>query len=207
MPSTNEIVESQQKPSGLSKCIEGHLFPHRLHGNLCPYCNLVVENIAGTPIPINEKLIPPKPVVGWLVCISGAEKGKEYRLVMEKNFIGKATDMHIRILSDNKIKVRDHGFVAYDPLKRKFMLVASTGVMMINNEIIVEPTQLSEGDIITLGSSQFKLVMFCKDHIHWESKNGEWHLAELDHLVYDSTESLKPTKPKKKAKKELEVPK
>ena len=68
----------------LSRCLNGHMFSSRRHGNTCPYCNVVVEQSSRNASPIAqsedeiEKTMPYlgetegiEPVTGWLVCIEG----------------------------------------------------------------------------------------------------------------------------------------
>lgn len=43
------------------------------------------------------------PVVGWLVCIAGSEKGKDFRIVSERNFLGRGEGMDIGIEGDMNI--------------------------------------------------------------------------------------------------------
>lgn len=46
------------------------------------------------------------PVCGWIVCVKGPRRGKDYRVMDGKNFVGRADDMDIQILGDNKIARR-----------------------------------------------------------------------------------------------------
>ena len=40
------------------------------------------------------------PVCGWLVCISGADIGRDYRIKTERNFVGRSANMDIMINGD-----------------------------------------------------------------------------------------------------------
>ena len=182
------LIYKEDSGSGLSCCPGGHLYSHRRHGQLCPYCFLVLEGDTSS-IPKNKKLIPPKPVVGWLVCLSGTSQGKDYRIVMEKNFIGSADNMHIRILGDKQIKERNHGFIAFDPLNKKMTLVPQLGLMLLKHKVILEPTELNDGDIITIGGSLFKLIFPRK---LWEIWLGEERTARNKPIVKEFITPLKP---------------
>lgn len=46
----------------------------------------------GQTIALVQKEMGIDPVVGWLVCISGAEKGRDYRIHSDNNFIGRGGD-------------------------------------------------------------------------------------------------------------------
>ena len=42
------------------------------------------------------------PVCGWIVCVKGPRRGKDYRVMDGKNFVGRADDMDIQILGITK---------------------------------------------------------------------------------------------------------
>ena len=86
----------------LIRCTNGHMFSSRRHRNICPYCNVVVEqeskiaNQAVAVAEVDDKTMPYlgemdgiNPVTGWLVCIEGPQLGRDYRILSEKNFIGR----------------------------------------------------------------------------------------------------------------------
>ena len=187
------MVHKENSHSGLSRCPEGHVYSHRRHGQLCPICRSVLEGDIRL-IPMNKKLIPPKPVVAWLVCLFGASQGQDYRIVMEKNFIGSADNMHIKILGDDQIKKQNHGMIAYDPLNKKMMLVPQSGSMLLNNQAVLNPTELNDDDKITIGRSLFKLVFFCNEYIMWEERLGKMRFALNKSVMNELIMPLGPAK-------------
>lgn len=167
---------------GLIRCGNGHVFSSRRYGNICPYCNMTVKEeskekeatqLDGTfdeNSEYFEELEVIDPVVGWLVCIKGPQMGRDYRILSEKNFIGRSEDMQIQILGDNKIARRNHAIVAYDPLKRTTLILPgdSQGLVYLNNDAIYTPVELSPYDVIQLGNSQFLFIPLCGEHFEWE---------------------------------------
>src|SRR5260221_1427992 len=55
------------------------------------------------------------PVVGWLVCLEGPDRGRDYRLHSEKNFIGRAPNMDVVLGGDDTVSREKHGVVIFDP--------------------------------------------------------------------------------------------
>ncbi|GED12571.1 FHA domain-containing protein [Aneurinibacillus migulanus] len=172
----------------LARCANGHMFSTRKHGNTCPYCNVIVdsglksENRRAVAIGEDEKTMPYlgevegiEPVTGWLVCIEGPQIGQDYRIMAEKNFIGRAEEMHIRILGDNTISRRNHAVIVYDPKKRNFYLLPgdASGLAYHNNEAVYSPTELTAYDVIQLGRSKFIFIPLCGAHFEWENNTGE----------------------------------
>lgn len=171
----------------LTRCPNGHMFSTRKHGNTCPYCNIAVEPAAKNDMqrPLaaqqtdqDEKTMPYlgeaagiHPVTGWLVCIEGPQMGQDYRIMAEKNFIGRAEDMHIRVIGDNAISRRNHAVIVYDPKKRNFYLLPgdASGLAYHNNEAVYSPAELNAYDLIQLGRSKFIFIPLCGPHFEWES--------------------------------------
>lgn len=113
---------------------------------------------------------------GWIVCIQGPRQGKDYKIRSGKNFIGRADDMDIQILGDNKISRRNHGVIVFDPKKKETVLLPgdSNGLVYHNEAAVYTPTILGAYDLIEMGDSKFVFVPFCGDNFMWEDKNGEF---------------------------------
>ena len=172
----------------LTRCANGHMFSSRRHGNVCPYCNVVVEQFSkpnGQPnagVTEDDKTMPYfgevegiDPVTGWLICIEWPQMGRDYRILSEKNFIGRAEEMHIRIIGDNTISKRNHAVIVYDHKKRNFFMLPgdASGLAYLNSEAVYTPTELSAYDVIQLGRSKFLFIPLCGVHFEWENNQGE----------------------------------
>lgn len=163
--------------SNLIRCQNGHLFSKKRYGTVCPYCNVETQTqekreTGATEVDLEEQLFKDdiKPVCGWLVCISGPRQGKDYKIVNGKNFIGRADDMDIQILGDNRISRRNHCVIVYDEKQGKTVMLPgdSNGIVYLNGEAVYTPTQLQEYDVIEMGESQFLFMPFCGEHFKWE---------------------------------------
>ncbi|UJF32219.1 FHA domain-containing protein [Paenibacillus hexagrammi] len=169
----------------LTRCSNGHMFSTKKHGTTCPYCFMSVETAVTAearrkpPVPLaaDEKTMPyledaegVDPVTGWLVCIEGPQLGQDYRINVEKNFIGRAEDMHIQIIGDNTISRRNHAVIVYDPKKRSFFLLPgdASGLAYHNNEAVYSPVELTAYDVIQLGRSKFIFIPLCGVHFEWD---------------------------------------
>lgn len=167
----------------LTRCPNGHLFSGRKYGSICPYCNTTVtpgenqykrattlDEAQDEGMPYVGEFEVLDPVTGWLICIEGPSKGRDYRILSEKNFIGRAEDMHIQVLGDNYISRRNHAVVVYDPKKRKTVLMPgdSSGLAYLNNETVYTPVELTAYDVIEMGKSKFIFIPLCGEHFEWE---------------------------------------
>lgn len=111
-----------------------------------------------------------EPVTGWLVAISGPEKGKDYRITAERNFIGRSEKMDIRIIKDKAISRENHAAVSYSPKNHTFRLYPgeSKGLVYLNEEEVLTPEPLKPYDVIELGQTKLMFIPFCSDKFQWD---------------------------------------
>ncbi len=167
----------------LARCSNGHMYSSRKHGNTCPYCNATSEqgqkksvsntnDDDGKTRPIwDDEFDGIEPVVGWLVCIEGTQRGQDYRIRSEKNFIGRSEEMHIQISGDNAISRRNHAIISYNPIQRNFFLIPGDGAGLVyhNNEAVYSPIELTSYDVLQMGKSKFVFIPLCGIHFEWEN--------------------------------------
>ena len=108
-------------------------------------------------------------VTGWLVCVEGPERGRDYRLKHGFNQIGRSHRMDVCIFEDDGISRGIHCSVVYEDRKNQFLLVPGTGSLTFKNgELVEEPVLLKTGDRFQLGETVLEFIAFCRDDIKWE---------------------------------------
>jgi hypothetical protein len=109
------------------------------------------------------------PVVGWLVCLEGPDRGRDFRLKMERNFIGRSSNMDICLVNDERVSRERHASLVFDPQNRSFLLVPgdSAGLIYLNGTLLHAPAQLKADDVIDVGSSKLVMVPFCGEKFAW----------------------------------------
>jgi FHA domain len=112
------------------------------------------------------------PVVGWLVCIEGVDRGRDYRIRAQRNFIGRDVGMDICIAGDDSISRINHATLIYDPRGNAFRIAPGDahGMTYLNNEAVDVPTPLKPYDTIELGphgSTKLLFVPFCGEGFRW----------------------------------------
>lgn len=111
------------------------------------------------------------PVTGWLICLTGDEKGKDYRLHAGKNYIGRGTSMDVALIDDKTISRDKHCSLSYDPKGNRFYLSPEGGnIVSLNDEILEEATEIKDGDIVGLGDTKLAFVPYCKEERKWEEE-------------------------------------
>lgn len=110
------------------------------------------------------------PVVGWLVCIGGPDRGRDYRIRSQRNFIGRDQRMDICISGDNEISRENHAEITYDPRGNAFRLAPGTArsLAYLNGALLEGPTVLRPLDLIELGQTHLRFVPFCGEGFQWE---------------------------------------
>jgi len=114
------------------------------------------------------------PVVGWLVCLEGPDRGRDYRLHMEKNFIGRAPHMDVVIENDSTVSRDKHAVVIFDPKKKIFWALPgeASGLVYLNGDIVNSPTRMEPDDVIEVGQTRLVLIPFCGDRYSWSADSA-----------------------------------
>jgi hypothetical protein len=110
------------------------------------------------------------PVVGWLVCVAGADRGRDFRIRAERNFIGRDEQMDICVPGDETIHRQNHAIVSFNPKNAQFKIHpgAGRGMVYLNGDEVDNPQPLKAGDKIELGQTTLLFVPLCGDNFAWE---------------------------------------
>lgn len=183
---------------GMKRCESGHYYDTGKHV-VCPLCSAVdagsakaaSPNVApvamqappqpkvggaispqdaGKTVAVMKKEKGIDPVVGWLVCVNGPDKGCDYRLRGEKNFIGRGSSMDVCIAHDETISRENHAAVSYNPKKKSFKILPGEGrgLVYLNSEEVDGPKDIGHGDMIELGQTSLMFVPLCGEDFDWE---------------------------------------
>lgn len=112
-----------------------------------------------------------EPVVGWLVCIEGAELGKSFNLKSGKNFIGRSSLVNDIVIEDDKSISREkHAIIIFDPKSRRFLAQPgmSSELYYINDEVVLQAMPLENKNVIQIGKTKLLFVPLCGPDFSWE---------------------------------------
>ena len=114
------------------------------------------------------------PVVGWLVCIEGPDRGRSFNIHEQYNFIGRSPSMDI-YLSDGDLTIsrERHAVIAYDPEEKIFYFAPADGrgLVRVNGKLVMNQHELKAYDTLSMGKSKFKFVPFCGKEFSWDDEN------------------------------------
>jgi len=124
----------------------------------------------GATVGVFKAKIGIEPVVGWLVCVDGPDRGRDYRIRSQRNFIGRDARMDISISGDEQISRENHAVITYDLRSNVFRLAPgeSRGITYLNNNAVDVPAMLKPYDVIELGATKLIFIPFCGEAFQWQ---------------------------------------
>lgn len=111
-------------------------------------------------------------VTGWLVCVAGPERGRDYRLHHGYNNMGRGIAQDIFVAEDPEMARDGHCTVVYDHKNVQFLLMPLKGnLVYFNDKLLETPIRLENGDRFKAGGSEFELIVFCRKGHTWDDEN------------------------------------
>lgn len=109
-----------------------------------------------------------QPVVGWLVCEYGPERGNSYKITSGRNFIGRSYKSDIVVYDDPNVSREKHCSIIFEPKTCKFYIMPSKhSITIINDNLLTEAVCISDNDEILIGKSKFRMIPYCKKGREW----------------------------------------
>jgi hypothetical protein len=123
----------------------------------------------GVTVGVMREKIGIDPVVGWLVCVEGPDKGMDYRIRAENNSIGRSEQMRICIDGDDSVSRDNHALISFDPKSNLFTLVPglAKGLVYLNEQAVFTPQPLHPFSKIQLGKTMLLFVPLCGELFQW----------------------------------------
>jgi len=173
----------------IKQCAFGHFYDASINRQ-CPYC-CGRNNASPDPgIILRETLAPSgrepadgaaqdaqgeavRPVVGWLVCVEGPDKGRSYEVHNENNFVGRSSTMDINIQGDPGISRDKPVIITYDSRSRAFFcgFMNGRGVVRLNDRPLLSTTELKSGDRIEISKTKLMFMPLCGEQFDWDWDN------------------------------------
>lgn len=116
------------------------------------------------------------PVVGWLVCTEGKEKGRDFRIHADNNFIGRSEKMDICVPWDDTISRENHAAISYDGSDRTYYFSPGDGrgIVRLNGMALFQTAQLKAYDEIIVGMTGFLFIPLCGEKFDWTGGKSIW---------------------------------
>jgi hypothetical protein len=109
-------------------------------------------------------------VVGWLIGLNGSARGESYPVRMGRNVIGRDRRSDI-VINDDQASSH-HADLVFRPEERRFILMDhnSTNGTYVNEAEIEPRRDLSDKDVVRIGSHRFIFMPLCHEGFHWDDE-------------------------------------
>jgi len=161
----------------IGKCENNHRYNQDTHGDTCPICGLVSRKAKEEGKTLEElkamyELREEQYVCGWLVCVEGINKGREYPIHTGINTIGSGDSMDIQIRGDLHIEEYYHAAIMYDPQAKQTSILPgeSKGLAYLEGNLVYLPQELAAYAEIELGETKLLFRPFCGQDFDWQSE-------------------------------------
>lgn len=110
------------------------------------------------------------PIVGWLICTKGPNRGRDYRLHSGTNFIGRSKEMDICIENDQTISKRNAASISYDDRTKAFFIEKGEvrNLIYLNGRSVRSDADIQIYDRIEIGSTELVFVPLCGEKFNWQ---------------------------------------
>ncbi len=114
--------------------------------------------------------VPQAPTAGWLVCISGTNRGKSFPICVGKNFVGRSERLDIYLGGDDAVSEEIHAIITYEPRQRQFFVQpgSSHSLVYVNDQVVLNNITLNDHDKLMVGNTTLVFVPFCGETFNWE---------------------------------------
>ena len=145
MPNPTLVTRARTLPASVAATVAPG--PHGAGAEAAADISLAVEPVV-------------EPAVGWLMCTSGPDRGRDFRLVAGANAIGRGDEMPVRLAGDSAVQRAQHAVVDFDAVRRVFVLRPgdNRGLVYLNGVELKAATPMAAQDRIELGSSTLVFV-------------------------------------------------
>ena len=116
-----------------------------------------------------------EPVVGWLVCTQGKQRGQDFRLKTGRNFIGRSQAMDIRLADEPSVSRDKHAIVIFEPKANIFLAQPgeSSALFYCNDKVILNVVEIRKNDRLQIGDVELMLIPCCDQQFNWRTDGSQ----------------------------------
>ena len=123
-----------------------------------------------------EKIAQARFPVGWLVVIDGPGRGESFALHAGMSMIGRGEDQAVSLdFGDTTISRNNHAAIVYDVETHTFLMGhgGKANVVRLNSKPLICTEEVKNTDLIRIGETTLRLVVFCTAEFNWEGQNSK----------------------------------
>lgn len=109
------------------------------------------------------------PCVGWLIALGGKHLGRDFRLKVGKNFVGRSANMDVALTDDVSVSREKHAIVVYEPKEHLYLVQPGEASTLVykNEAVVLEPVKLEAYDVISVGDVNLLFIPLCNKQFNW----------------------------------------
>ena len=102
--------------------------------------------------------------------MEGREKGRDYRIHTDNNYIGRGDKMDICIRGDDTISRENHAIISFDARDKIYYFSPGDGrsIVRLNNKAIFATNQIQAYDVVEIGKTKLVFIPLCGEKFEWE---------------------------------------
>ena len=110
--------------------------------------------------------------MGWLVCINGFDRGREFPIKAQFNRIGSSPANEICVQRERAVMENNHAGISCNGATGECTLtVTPGGNVRLNGAYVDRPVNLKKYDTITIGSAQYVYAPY-SEGLGWKRNYG-----------------------------------
>jgi hypothetical protein len=107
-------------------------------------------------------------ITGWLVCVEGPERGRDYRLHQGFNRIGRDYSLDVTIADESVPDKKVMCAVVYDDRTNHFFAVEQPDqIVYLDEKPIQGAVQIDQGSVLHIGNGRYEFIPFCREGKTW----------------------------------------
>ena len=126
-------------------------------------------NVASPTIPVSAAKKSEGLAAGWFVCIKGVNKGRDFRLAVGRNSIGRSESNDVALIGDNTVSREPQAVLVYEPKGNKFYVLpgSTRSLSYLNGDVLLSKTEMKKNDILEMGGTELMLIPCCDERFNW----------------------------------------
>jgi len=183
IPETSPVPEWPGMPDEIGETLPGDGFTTETIGDTVPETSpgFTDGDFPRRPVPAMDDYDPTEPepiageagfdpVVGWLICVKGPNRGKDYRLHGGTNFIGRSREMDVSIEHDRTISKQNAASISYDDRSRSFFIQKGEvrNLIYLNGRPVRSDADIFAYDRIEIGDTELVFLPLCGEMFNWQ---------------------------------------
>lgn len=162
------FVHSIQKPTEPKEIVQSNPTQSGFIQTNIPQMSPVTSNDVGKTVSYFNSSTSSEPTVGWIVILSGSQRGLDFPIYSGKNAIFRRGADELICTNSNVDVSKAELLIIYDPKSKQFIGQSVVSDCYVNGISIENMTLLNDRDKLALGNITIDIVFLCNSEFDWK---------------------------------------